>query len=181
MSYTLATLREKLSKRLNEEDLFEITYHMQGIEDTPAKRALYCLLFDEDKRVSDNAAWVFAHFDLYSNKWLYPKQQELIDEAMRTLSNTKRRLLLNLLLRQPFHPANIRTDFLDFCLKRMSLTSEPTAIKVLCMKLAYEQCKSYPELLAELRETLEIMEPDLLPAALKTARRIIIRNLSPRN
>lgn len=178
MNYnTSGALRKILSQKLTEEDLFEITFHTQGIEDTPAKRALYNLLFDEDKRVSDNAAWVLTHFDLYSNMWLYPRQHELMDEAMRTSSSTKRRLLLTLLLRQPFSTTDILTDFLNFCLKHMLLTSEPTAIRVLCMKLAYEQCKLFPDLLAEFREELEIMEPDLLPAALKTARRNLLKKL----
>ncbi len=175
--HTLAALRKMLSKRLTEEDLFEITFHTQGIEDNPAKQALYSLLFDEDKRVSNNAAWVFTHFDLHSNQWLYPRQHELTDEVMRTPDDTKRRLLLTILLRQPFHPADIRTDFLDFCLKHMLLTSEPTAVRVLCMKLAYEQCKFFPDLLTELRAGLEIMEPALLPAALKTARRNLLKKL----
>ena len=118
--HTLAALRKMLSKRLTEEDLFEITFHTQGIEDNPAKQALYSLLFNEDKRVSNNAAWVFTHFDLHS---------------------------------------------------------KPTAVRVLCMKLAYEQCKFFPDLLTELRAGLEIMEPALLPAALKTARRNLLKKL----
>lgn len=36
--HTLAALRKMLSKRLTEEDLFEITFHTQGIEDNPANR-----------------------------------------------------------------------------------------------------------------------------------------------
>ena len=59
----------------------------------------------------------------------------------------------------------------------MLLTSEPTAVRVLCMKLAYEQCKFFPDLLTELRAGLEVMEPALLPAALKTARRNLLKKL----
>ncbi len=177
MNYTPDSLRKKLAQRLNENDMHEIAYYTQGIEDTTDKQLLYNLLFDEDRQVSNNAAWVFTHFDLHSNTWLYSKHDELINEAMHTHDNTQRRLLLTLLLRQPFTPSNLRSEFLDFCLKRMYLTSEPTAIKVLCMKLAYEQCKFYSELLSEFREALEIMEPDLLPAALKTARKNILKTI----
>ena len=177
MAYTYLSLRRKLSDKLHEDDLFEILYEAQGVEDNPMKRNLYRLLFDEDKRVSDNAAWIFAHFDLHTNQWLYGKHDELVDEAMRTNSSTKRRLLLSVLLRQPFVAATFRTDFLDFCLNRMISVSEPVAIRVLCLKLAYEQSLFFPEFLAELRNTLEIMEPELLQAGLKTARRNVLKQI----
>lgn len=177
MAYTYLSLRRKLSEKLREDDLFEILYEAQGIEDNPMKRNLYRLLFDEDKRVSDNVAWIFAHFDLHTNQWLYGKHDELVDEAMRTNSSTKRRLLLSVLLRQPFAAATLRTDFLDFCLNRMISVSEPVAIRVLCLKLAYEQSLFFPEFLAELRNTLEIMEPELLQTGLKTARRNVLKQI----
>lgn len=177
---TLAALRKRLSGRLREDDLHEINYYAQGIEDNPVKLALYRLLFDADKRVSDNAAWVFTHFDLHTNEWLYPKRNELIDEAMRTDSDTKRRLLLNLLLRQPCDEENARADFLDFCVERMSAVSEQTSVRVLCMKLAYEQCRPFPELLTELQSVLEIMEPDLLPSGLRTARKNVLGTIRKR-
>ena len=140
MNYT--TLRKRLSGRLHEDDIHEITFYAQGIEDEPVKSALYTLLFDEDKRIAENAAWIFAHFDLHSNQWLYPRHNELIDEAMRTPSGTKRRLLLGLLLRQPFTENGFRTDFFDFCLRCIVASDEPTAVRCLSVKLACEQCKA---------------------------------------
>lgn len=177
MAYTYQSLRRKLSDRLHEEDLYEILYETQGIEDNPVKQHLYRLLFEEDKRVSDNAAWIFTHFDLHTNQWLYDKHDELVDEAMRTVSTTKRRLLLTILLRQPFTEATFRTDFLDFCLHRMMSVSEPVGVRALCLKLAYQQSLFFPELLAELQNTLELMEPDLLQAGLKTARRNVLKQI----
>lgn len=177
MAYTYLTLRRKLSGKLCEDDFYEILYETQGAEDSLEKQYLYRLLFDEDKRVSDNAAWAFAHFDLHTNQWLYDKHNELVDEAMRTSSATKRRLLLNILLRQPFTATTLRTDFLDFCLHHVTSASEPVAIRVLCLKLAYQQSLFYPELLAELKNTLEMMEPELLQAGLKTARRNVLKQI----
>ena len=163
------TLRKRLSTRIREDDIHEITFHAQGIEDEPVKQALYRLLFDADKRISDNAAWVFARFDLYSNRWLYSKRDELTEEAMHTPSDTKRRLLFTLLLRQPFTPDNFRTDFFDFCLNRILAPEEPTAVRCLSVKLAYEQCRFFPELLTELQMTLEMTEREPLSAGMRTA------------
>lgn len=176
-AYSIETLRHWLSGRLHTDDLHELAYLAQGTDDKPVKQSLYRLLFDEDRRVAENAAWVFNYFDLHSNCWLYDKHHELIDEVLRTDSDTKRRLLLGLLLRQSFHEADFRTDFLDFCLYRMVSVAEPTAVRAQCIKLAYVQCLLFPELFTELRTMLEIMEPDLLPPALRATRKNILNRI----
>ena len=45
------------------------------------------------------------------------------------------------------------------------------------MKLAYLQCRSFPELLSELRQALEIMEPEYLSPGLKVVRRNLLTEL----
>ena len=133
------------------------------------KEELFQLLFDEDKRTSDNAAWVMTHLPKTADTWLTEHQNTLIDEAMRTTSTTKRRLIMNLLDRTPFVADSIRTDFLDFCFNAM-LSDEPIGVKTLAIKLTYAQSKYYPELLEEFNTALQMMEPEVLPAALKHIR-----------
>ena len=133
------------------------------------KEELFQLLFDEDKRTSDNAAWVMTHLPQTADAWLTERQNILIDEAMRTESTTKRRLIMNLLERTPFEADRIRTDFLDFCFNTM-LSDEPIGVKSLAIKLTYAQSVQYPELLEEFNTALHMMEPEVLPAALKHLR-----------
>ena len=133
------------------------------------KEELFQLLFDEDKRTSDNAAWVMTHLPKTADEWLSERQNILIDEAMRSESTTKRRLVMNLLERTPFEADTIRTDFLDFCFNAM-LSDEPIGVKSLAIKLTYAQSKFYPELLEEFNTALQMMEPEVLPAALKHIR-----------
>ena len=133
------------------------------------KEELFQLLFDPDKRTSDNAAWVLTHLPKTADAWLAERQNILIDEAMRTTSTTKRRLIMNLLERTPFEADNIRTDFLDFCFNAI-LSDEPIGVKSLAIKLACAQSVHYPELLEEINATLRMMEPEELPAALKHLR-----------
>ena len=133
------------------------------------KEELFQLLFDEDKRTSDNAAWVLTHLPKTADSWLAERQNTLIDEVMRTTSTTKRRLIMNLLERTPFEADNIRTDFLDFCFNAM-LSDEPIGVKSLAIKLTYAQSKFYPERLEEFNTALRMMEPEVLPAALKHVR-----------
>jgi hypothetical protein len=130
---------------------------------------LFQLLFDQDKRTSDNAAWVLTHLPKKEDAWLAERQNVLIDEAMRTENTTKRRLIMNLLDRTPFNPDHIRTDFLDFCFNIM-LSDEPIGVKTLAIKLTYAQSVHYPELLEEFNTALQMMEPEVLPAALKHIR-----------
>ena len=133
------------------------------------KEELFQLLFDEDKRTSDNAAWVMTHMPKMEDAWLTAHQNILIDEAMRTNSTTKRRLIMNLLDRTPFDSESIRTDFLDFCFN-IILSDEPIGVKSLAIKLTYAQSVHYSELLEEFNTALQMMEPEVLPAALKHIR-----------
>lgn len=133
------------------------------------KDELFQLLFDEDKRTSDNAAWVMTHLPKTADTWLTERQSVFIEEAMRTESTSKRRLILNLLERTTFTADNIRTDFLDFCFNAM-LSDEPIGIKTLAIKLTYAQSIHYPDLLEEFNTALQMMEPEVLPAALKHIR-----------
>lgn len=164
-------LNDKLSRRININDIYEIcTWIQYNIKRT---QELYNLIYDPDKTVSYQALWVLCHFTLSENEWLYDKQNELIDEVLACRHPGKRRLLLNLLYRQP--QANPpRVDFLNFCLERMISKQELPGVQTLCMKLAYELCRSIPELVQELRNTLEMLGPSLLPVSLRTVRKNVL-------
>lgn len=163
--------KSKFSQRISMDDILEITYLVQGND--KKKQELYDLLFDKEDQISYQAAWVMNHYSLWENRWLYNKQDELIDEAMVCEHTGKRRLILSLLYRQPLsnHP---RVDFLDFCLDRMISKKEPSGVQSLCMKLAYELCRPIPELIQELKTTLEMMEGELSPA-IAVARKNVLK------
>ncbi|HCC51303.1 MAG TPA: hypothetical protein DEQ30_03975 [Porphyromonadaceae bacterium] len=165
-------LRTKLSGRIHMDDIYEITFLTQQCN--KKKRELYGLLFDTDDTLGYQAAWIFTHFSLSENKWLYDKQNELINEVIKCRHPGKRRLLLAMIFRQPLaNPP--RTDFLDFCLERMLSGQELPGVKTLCMKLAYEMCRHIPELKQELRAALDIMEPDLLQTSIRTVRKNVLK------
>lgn len=166
-------LKTRLSRRIQITDIHEIIFFIQ--HDDNQKRELYELLFDADDTVAYQAAWVFTHLSVKENEWLYDKQDALIDEALVCRHPGKRRLLLTMLYRQP--QANPpRIDFLDFCLERMVSKQEAPGVQSLCIKLAYELCRSIPELLGEYRSILEIMDADLLPVSLRTARKNVLKD-----
>ena len=149
-----------------------MTYLAQ--ESNKYKQELYQFIFDNNKKVAYQAVWVFNHFSLYDNKWLYDKQEELINETIACQHSGRRRLLLNLLYRQPLNNPP-RTDFLEFCLKRMVSKNEPPAIQTLCMKLAYELCRPIPELLQEFRAIMEMTEFELFAISMHSASKNVLK------
>lgn len=164
--------RKKLSERVQMNDIHEIIFLTQG--NNKRKLELYKLLFDEDDKIAYQAAWIFTHFSLEENKWLYDKQNEMIDEVLICQHPGKRRLLLALILKQPL-PEMPRTDFLDFCLGKMMSKQELPGVQTICMKLAYEMCRNIPELKQELRTMLDMMTPDLLQISIKTVRKNVLK------
>lgn len=169
--------RKRLLQRLSQDDIHEICFLTQGPDNDSLKEELYTMISDEDVRVSYNALWVLTHFDLANNEWLYAKHDELIDKAIAEKHEGKRRLLLTLILRQPFDRDTLRTDFIDFCFDTIQSSHESYANRALCMKLAYEQCRFFPELLSELSNCLELISAESLSSGLKTARRNVMKKI----
>lgn len=152
-------LRSRLLQRLEMEDINEIISSAQ--KDEKVRLELYKLAFDSEDKLSVNALWIMTHYSATANKWLYSKQSELIDKVLTSKNSSQKRLLLSLIYKQPLAEP-LRVDFLDFCLAGMVSLKEPPATIVMCMKLAYEMCRTIPELLQEYQVALEMLEPSLL-------------------
>ncbi len=131
-------------------------------------------VFDSDYRVARSALWGLTKA---TNKELSELQailNELIDQAMHTDNSSVRRLSLNIIERLKMNKEDLRTDFLDFCFEHMVGIEEYSGIQTLCMKLAYRMCTFYPELMDELKRTLEAMEIDYYKPAIKCLRKRIL-------
>ena len=170
-------MKLQLSHRLFQSDIHELCALTQGEHNDNLKEELYQLTLDADRRVATNALWVFTHFSAVDNEWLYAKHDQLIDRCLKEKDTTKLRLMLNLLLRQPYTEEDIRTDFIDFCLTRLTAPKSPYAVRAQCIKLAYEQMRYWPELLNELRQTLEMISCEPLSPGLRSAWRQVMKKL----
>ncbi len=168
---------EKLLGKIGLNDIHEICFMTQGKENDYRKEELYQFTFDEDDRVAFNALHALSHFDLANNEWLYSKHDNLIDRVMKEKHVGKCRLMLNLLLRQPFKEDSLRSDFIDFCIAKITACAQPYAVRAYCMKLAYEQMKYYPELIEELRMALDMLEQETLSPGLLSAKRQIMKKI----
>ena len=130
--------------------------------------------FSEDYLVARSALWGLTKASKEDLSQLQVIQNELIDQAMKTKNSSVRRLSLNIVERLDMSEDDLRTDFLDFCFEHMIDVEEFPGIQSVCMKLAFRMCKFYPELMDELKRTLEAMEIDYYKPAVKCARNRIL-------
>lgn len=130
--------------------------------------------FSEDYLVARSALWGLTKASKEELSQLQVIQNEFINQAMQTENSSVRRLSLNVIERLKMSEDNLRTDFLDFCFEHMIDVEEFPGIQSVCMKLAFRMCKFYPELMDELKCTLEAMEIDYYKPAVKCVRSRIL-------
>lgn len=131
-------------------------------------------VFDQDPMVARSALWGLTKASKTELSQLQVLLEELIDLAIRTENSSVRRLSLNIIERLKLNEDDLRTDFLDFCLEHMVSIKEFPGIQSVCMKLAFRMCSFYPELMEELKRTLEAMEMDYYKPAVKGVRNKIL-------
>lgn len=131
-------------------------------------------VFSDDYRVARSALWGLTKATNEELSQLQVILNDLIDLAMRTESSSVRRLSLNIIERLEIKEDELRTDFLDFCFDHMMNIEEFPGIQTLCMKLAFCMSKFYPELMDELKRTLEGMEIEYYKPAVKGVRSKIL-------
>jgi len=137
---------------------------------------LYALLSDPDEQIAYRAAWTLCHLDAARQADLHDFYDELAAMAVDCPHAGRRRLLLAVLCRQP-QPERWSVELLDFCIEKMTDPAEPHGVRMYCMRLAYEMCRTDGDLLHEFRTLLEIIEPQALPPSLCAARRNLLAAL----
>ena len=130
--------------------------------------------FNQDYRVARSALWGLTKASREELSQLQVILDKFIDQAMQTNNSSVRRLSLNVVERLELKEEDLRTDFLDFCFEHMIDVEEFPGIQSICMKLAFRMCKFYPELMDELKRTLEAMEIDYYKPAVKGVRSRIL-------
>ena len=167
----MAITSERLNQTFSEGGAQEIYQEIKAKGDFLGFAQRYA--FDTDYRVARTALWGLTKAkdeELSELKVIY---NELIDLAMQTENSSVRRLTLNIIEKLKMDEDDLRTDFLDFCFEHMVSIEEFPGTQTLCMKLAFRMCTSYPELMDELKRTLEAMEIDYYKPAIKCLRKRI--------
>ena len=168
----MAITSERLRQTFSEGGAQEIYQEVRAEGDFLGFAQQY--VFDPDYRVARSALWGLTKASDEELTKLQVILDELIEQAIRTENSSTRRLTLNIIERLSMDEDDLRTDFLDFCFEHMVCIEEFPGIQTLCMKLAYRMCTFYPELMDELKRTLEAMEIDYYKSAVKCLRKRIL-------
>ncbi len=182
----MAITSERLKQTFSEGGAQEIYQDVKANGDFLGFARRY--IFDSDYRVARSALWGLTKATDEELSTLQVILDELIDQAIQTENSSLRRLTLNIIERLKMvsplggsakgeekdgvahQGEDLRTDFLDFCLEHMVSIEEFPGVQTLCMKLAFRMCSFYPELMDELKRTLEAMEIDYYKPAVKGLR-----------
>lgn len=132
-------------------------------------------MHNADYQVARNALWSLTKATDAELSQLQPILHELIDLALSATNSSVRRLALNVIMRLRMEEADLRTDFLDFCLDHMVDVNEYPGIQSLCMKLAYRMSAFYPELREELLRIVVNMDMEYYKPAVKSVRNRILK------
>lgn len=153
---------------------------MSAHGDGEVRRSLFADALEGDGRRSANALWALTHLPSQDVVFIAEHRQGLTSLALEATDVTRRRLALTLLERLEWSVDQVDTALLDFCLAHLMDPSEAVGVRALCAKLAYLQCRHYPELLGELRQSLLMLDPALLKPGLKHIRNKILEGSGER-
>ena len=170
--WTITITKDRLRQTFSEGGAQEIYQEVKASGDFLGFARQYA--FSEDHRVARSALWGLTKARKEELSQLQVILNELIDQSMQTENSSVRRLSLNIIERLEMSEEDLRTDFLDFCFEHMIDVEEFPGIQSVCMKLAFRMCKYYPELMDELKRTLEAMEIDYYKPAVKCVRNRIL-------
>ena len=168
----MAITNERLRQTFSEGCAQEIYREVRATGDFLGFARRY--VFDKDYRVARSALWGLTKATDEELSELQVILNELIDQAMQTDNSSVRRLTLNIIERLKMDEDDLRTDFLDFCFEHMVNIEEFPGIQTLSMKLAYRMCTFYPELMDELKRTIDTMEIAYYKPAVKCLRKRIL-------
>lgn len=136
------------------------------------KELLWKMSFSDDRRTSVNCLWILTHFELSDSIWLKDLQSQIIIRLLSEQDPTKKRIYLQLLKKQDFDPdLPIVIKLLDFCLSKINSECETYAIRCFSIYVAFRICHSYPELITELEEHLNLLSMQQISPGLKSALR----------
>ena len=168
----MAITSERLRQTFSEGGAQEIYREVRATGDFLGFAQRY--VFDKDYRVARSALWGLTKATDEELSKLQVMLNELIEQAIQTENSSLRRLTLNIIERLKMSEEDLRTDFLDFCLEHMASIEEFPGVQTLCMKLAHRMCCFYPELMDELKRTLEMMDIEYYKPAVKGLRQRIL-------
>lgn len=167
-------LRFLLSQKMSKEDIltFAKTINLYNCD------KIFPFIANGNKELSANVAHLFLNTYKETEVWLTGQVAFIINIIQTTPHEKTQRLLLSILERLKLDATNIDIKFLDYCLNNIHSRKTACAIRVLSIKLAYKLSVEYPELLMELKMTLECLDSSTLNPSVACVKKNILRKLN---
>lgn len=157
-----------------EEIVRDICLHPEYLKD------MYQLISDEKQTVSWRAIWACEKVSERHPGWLVPFQEDIIQRLLSCRHDGSKRLLLSILYNLPVtNPISI--DLLNYCLDHMLAPQESIGVQALAIRMAYQLCKSEPELLKELQLILENADAEFYSTGVKTTIRNTLKRINKKD
>lgn len=148
----------------------DICLHPEYLED------MYQLISDEKTVVSWRAIWACEKVSEKHPGWFVPLQDDLIRRLLDCRHEGSKRLLLSILYNLPVS-SPISIDLLNYCLDHMLAPQESIGVQALAIRMAYQLCKSEPELLKELQLILENADAEFYSWGVKATIRNTLKRI----
>lgn len=171
----LDKVESMLSGRIHKSDIKSVVSWAMESQDN--KEYLLRLALSDIDRVSVNALWSISNLPKSEKTWLQSMQNDLINRLLIEKHPSKKRILFQMLRQQTYKKNSIRTDFLDYCLTKINSECEPYAVRSFSIYCAFNMCRFYPELIAELEEHLRLLAVQQLSLGLRCALRTTMKNI----
>lgn len=163
-----------LENRIGKRQVECIASKCSGSVNDKVKAELFTLVTSDNEKLAYNALWIFTHMSRQDRMWLLPRRNDLVDRVLTISHVGQRRLILTLLDSLPLTCEDVRTDYIDFCLTGINSTM-PYALRALCLKQAFAQCRLYPDLMNELKAEIDVMENGEMSPGLQSVKRRVLK------
>lgn len=127
--------------------------------------------FGNDVKLSNRALWVMSHCSKIEPKTIKPYYSQLILKLRESnLTDAFKRNTLNVLSENDI-PQKHQILMLDLCYRYLHNSAEAIAIRALCVPIIFKLSQNHPELLQELKGSLNhILSQENTPALYAKAR-----------
>ncbi|MBS5494865.1 hypothetical protein L0N23_23185 [Bacteroides intestinalis] len=165
------TLAMPLCKLSIDKLVQEICLHPEYLKD------IYQLISDDKIVVSWRAIWACEKVSEKHPDWFVPLLDDIIQRLLVCQHDGSKRLLLSILYNVPASDP-VSVDLLNYCLDHMLAPQESIGVQALSIRMAYQLCKSEPELLKELQLILENADTEYYSTGVKTTIRNILKKIN---
>ena len=149
----------------------EICLHPEYLKD------IYRLISDDKIVVSWRAILACEKVSEKHPGWFVPLLDDIIQRLLVCKHDGSKRLLLSILYNVPASDP-VSVDLLNYCLDHMLAPQESIGVQALSIRMAYQLCKSEPELLKELQLILENADTEYYSTGVKTTIQNILKKIN---